>query len=78
MQVAEVNWLAGQPPASSKDIEVRIRYRHQPAPAEIRLDGQCGAEVFFREPQRAITPGQFAAFYQGDELLGGGPISSSA
>jgi tRNA-specific 2-thiouridylase len=78
MRVAGVNWLAGQPPAIAKDIEVRIRYRHQPAPAEIRLDGQGGAEVVFQEPQRAITPGQFAAFYRGDELLGGGPICSSA
>ena len=78
MRVAGLNWLAGQPPASTDEIEVRIRYRHQPAPAEIRLEGQGGVKVVFREPQRAITPGQFAAFYRGDELLGGGPISSSA
>jgi len=79
MRVSGVNWLAGLPPViGGEDIEVRIRYRHQPAPAEILEDGQGGVEVVFREPQRAITPGQFAAFYRGDELLGGGPISSSS
>ena len=77
MHVSGVNWLGGQLPDTGKDLQVRIRYRHQPAPAEIMPDGQGGVGVVFREPQRAITPGQFAAFYQGEELLGGGPIISS-
>jgi tRNA-specific 2-thiouridylase len=77
MNVSEISWLAGSAPIIDKDIEVRIRYRHQPAPADIQPDEQGGARVVFREPQRAITPGQFAAFYRGEELLGGGRIDRS-
>jgi tRNA-uridine 2-sulfurtransferase len=37
-------------------------------------DGSSGLEVKFAQPQRAITPGQFVVFYQGDECLGGATI----
>ncbi len=53
---------------------VRIRYRHQEAPAEIILKNDAEAEVTFKKPQQAITPGQFAVFYQGEKVMGGGEI----
>ena len=67
----------GSPGATwSKPIEatVKIRYRHEPAPARIEPTGPAEARVRFEEPQRAITPGQAAVFYRGDEVLGGGWI----
>jgi tRNA-specific 2-thiouridylase len=78
LRVAEPNWLAGHAPALPLDLEVRIRYRHQPAAARLVAGGRGGVDVHFVEPQRAISPGQFAAFYRGEELLGGGSIQSSA
>ena len=74
--VEDINWLTGQVPAdgSSFEAEVQIRYRHTAAPAEVRVTG-AHTDVRFRWPQRAVTPGQAAVFYQGDRVLGGGWIA---
>ncbi len=71
---AGVNWIAFDSPANPVRAEVRVRYRHNPAPATVRAleNGRVG--VRFDEPQRAITPGQATVFYRGDEVLGGGWI----
>lgn len=71
--VEQVNWLA-EP--SARRALVRIRNKHTPAPATLRpLDG--AVEVSFDQPQRAITPGQAAVFYDHEGwVLGGGWIRS--
>jgi tRNA-specific 2-thiouridylase len=64
-----------EPPGPTFEGRVRIRHRHEPAPAEVRLtEGGRGFEVVFREPQRAITPGQASVIYRGDQVVGGGFI----
>ena len=72
-----VNWVAFEEPAEPIRAEVKVRYRHEPAPATIHPlpDGQ--ARIVFDEPQRAITPGQATIFYRGDEVVGGGWITRS-
>jgi tRNA-specific 2-thiouridylase len=69
-----VNWIADDAPAEALRAEVRVRYRHQPAPATITPRDEGRAHIRFDEPQRAITPGQATVFYRGDEVLGGGWI----
>ncbi len=54
-------------------VSVKIRHRHEPAPAVITQSGD-EIVVTFDEPQRAITPGQAAVFYNGDIVVGGGWI----
>jgi tRNA-specific 2-thiouridylase len=72
--VRDVNWIAFDTPSEPVRAEVRIRYRHTPAPATITPLAGARAEVRFDDPLRAITPGQAAVFYRGDLVLGGGWI----
>jgi tRNA-uridine 2-sulfurtransferase len=72
--VREVNWLSIDAPAHPLRATVKIRYRHAAAPATIEPQADGRALVRFDEPQRAITPGQAAVFYDGDVCLGGGWI----
>ena len=54
---------------------VKIRHRHEPAAAMIERVGDDEILATFDEPQRAITPGQAAVFYDGDIVVGGGWIA---
>jgi tRNA-specific 2-thiouridylase len=58
-------------------VAVKIRHKHQPAPAMIESAGPDDVLVTFDEPQRALTPGQAAVFYDGDIVVGGGWIEST-
>jgi tRNA-specific 2-thiouridylase len=58
-------------------VSVKIRHRHQPAAATIEPAGPDKIRVRFDEPQRALTPGQAAVFYDRDGVVGGGWIESS-
>lgn len=71
--VANMNWLSGREPQLPTTLTVKIRYRHDGAAALVSRQDN-GYEIVFTEPQRAITPGQFAALYAGEILLGGGEI----
>ncbi len=69
-----VSWVSGVPPTGPVEVTVKIRYKFAEAAATVTAVGD-GALVRFREPQRAITPGQAAVFYHGETVLGGGPIA---
>jgi tRNA-specific 2-thiouridylase len=55
-------------------VAVKIRHRHEPAAAVIEKSDNGEILATFDEPQRAITPGQAAVFYDGDVVIGGGWI----
>lgn len=72
----DVNWISGTRPEGSQRLSARIRHRHVDAPAVVTADSGSCAEVIFDEPQTAIAPGQAVVFYDGDEVVGGGWIST--
>ena len=76
MQVREINWIAGNPPAEHFEAEVKIRFKAVPALAQVEVQPDGSAMVHFAKPLRDITPGQLAVFYQGEKVLGGGWINA--
>jgi tRNA-specific 2-thiouridylase len=56
-------------------VSVKIRHRHEPASAMLEKVGDGEVLVTFDQPQRAITPGQAAVFYDDDVVVGGAWIS---
>jgi tRNA-specific 2-thiouridylase len=69
-----LNWVSVQGIAGEMRVQVKIRHRHEPSWATLCVEGQGRVRVRFDEPQRAVTPGQAAVFYDGDEVVGGGWI----
>jgi len=69
-----VNWIAGQAPDGALRLQVKTRYTAKEAWAELTPQAGERVAVRFEQPQRDITPGQAAVFYDGDLLLGGGLI----
>jgi tRNA-specific 2-thiouridylase len=76
-RLRNVRWPADRPEASELVVRVQLRSRHQAAPARVRLVAPGEAEVRFEEPQRAVTPGQSAVFYDGETVVGGGIVADS-
>lgn len=74
--VSGLNWIKGEPKKIIGAVKTKIRYKTPEAlsKVEILVDGR--ARIIFSKPQRGITPGQAAVFYRGEEVLGGGWISS--
>jgi len=74
LTASKIHWISGQTLESSLRVLAQIRYNHKPQEAMIRPKDSGMVEVIFKEPQRAITPGQSVVFYDGEKLLGGGTI----
>jgi tRNA-specific 2-thiouridylase len=70
----DVKWLSGEIPNEPIRAEVKIRYTAKEAEALVVPIGNDQVQVQFDAPQRDITAGQAAVFYQGDLMLGGGII----
>ncbi|MCE5324706.1 tRNA 2-thiouridine(34) synthase MnmA [bacterium] len=73
--IKNVNMISGEKLSKSIAVSAKIRYNAQDSPAVLRpLPDEC-AVLDFEQTQRAVTPGQSAVFYDGDEVLGGGIIA---
>jgi len=71
----DVNWMNGKAPPEPFRADVKIRYTAKEVPALVTPVGTDQVQVRFDAPQRDVTAGQAAVFYQGDLLIGGGLIS---
>ena len=72
--VGDLNWIALDRLEQPMDVTVKIRYTQTDVPARIRPDKEGRVRIQFNQPQRAVTPGQAAVFYQNDVVIGGGTI----
>ena len=73
----KMNFIRGEAPGKRFRCTAKFRYRQSDRAVTVNMDGER-AVIDFDEPQRAVTPGQWAVLYDGEECLGGGPIDSVA
>jgi tRNA-specific 2-thiouridylase len=73
-EIENMNWISIAEPTAPLRAQVKIRHKHDPAPATVEALPGNRARITFDSPQRAITPGQAAAIYSGDVVLAGGWI----
>lgn len=73
-RVRDLNWISVGALDGPTKIEAKIRHRHEPSAAIVQMISEEEAEVTFEVPQKAVTPGQSAVFYDGDVVVGGGWI----
>ncbi|MGB7848728.1 MAG: tRNA 2-thiouridine(34) synthase MnmA [Candidatus Acidiferrum sp.] len=77
LEIENVNWISVEEPAGPLRAQVKIRHKHEPAPATVEALPGLRARIIFDAPQRAITPGQAAVLYDDDLVLAGGWIRKS-
>jgi tRNA-specific 2-thiouridylase len=78
LRAAQATWVAGNPPGERFRCTAKVRYRQPDQPCEVHALPNGEFSVEFDEPQRAVTPGQYAVFYQDEVCLGGAVIESRA
>ena len=72
VEVENISWI--RHPETDESITAKVRYQMQPAVCAMDCD-ESGVQLTFDKPQKPTAPGQVAALYSGDELLGGGIVS---
>jgi tRNA-specific 2-thiouridylase len=74
LRANRLNWISIPALAGSMRVKIKIRHRHEPAWATLEPAANGEIVATFDNPQRAVTPGQSAVFYDCDEVVGGGWI----
>jgi tRNA-uridine 2-sulfurtransferase len=74
LRAGRLNWISIPILTAPMRVKVKIRHRHEPAWATLEPAGPGEVAATFDQAQRAVTPGQSAVFYDGDEVVGGGRI----
>lgn len=76
LEASGLHWVKGEPPAEDFSCKAKFRYRQADQGVKVKVKGDF-CRVSFEKRQRAVTPGQFVVFYQGEECLGGGIIDKT-
>lgn len=76
LHAPKVHFIAGEAPARSFSCTAKFRYRQPDQAVRVTMDRE-GCTIDFEQPQRAVTPGQWAVLYDGAVCLGGGPIAET-
>ena len=74
LRANRLNWISIPRLEGEMRMQVKIRHRHEAAAATLAMSGDDRVTATFDQPQRAVTPGQAAVFYDGDTVVGGGWI----
>ena len=77
LMAEEVHWINGKPTTNLLTCAAKTRYRQSNQQCRAELAEGDTVRVEFNNPQRAVTPGQFVAFYDGEVCLGGGIIATT-
>jgi tRNA-specific 2-thiouridylase len=75
LRARNLNWISIPALTAPMRVQIKIRHRHEPAWATLEPVSSDEVVATFDEPQRAVTPGQSAVFYDGEEVVGGGWIA---
>ena len=76
LRATDISWISGKAPSYPMRCKAKFRYRQPDQNVTVYADG-AGLRVEFENKQRAITPGQYVVFYDGNECLGGGIIDEA-
>jgi len=74
LSCSDLYFIGGQPPAEDDVLACKTRYRQEDQPCKLSRAADGSWMINFEQPQRAITPGQYAVLYKGSHCLGGGVI----
>ena len=75
LRAKRLNWISIDDLRAPMRVQAKIRHRHEPADGTLEKTGEDEVRLMFDQPQRAVTPGQAAVFYDGDVVVGGGWIA---
>lgn len=77
IDVEDINWIAGEAPSNPLPCEIKIRYKSKPVNGVLRKNSEDQYSIVFDEKIRDATPGQYAVFYIGDQVIGSGTIKKT-
>jgi len=75
LRAADASWIAGEPPRERDGLGAKTRYRQSDSACSLEVRDARAFDLAFPAPQWAVTPGQSAVVYRGEECLGGGVIA---